>query len=88
MKKLDIIYEDKYILVVNKPAGLLTISTQKESINTLYKLIEKYKSCEQITTSNKHCSTRKMHSEFSFSISSAVPVVEKGALLNFKAAIP
>lgn len=38
MKKdrLDIIYEDKFILVVNKPAGLLTIATAKEKENTLF----------------------------------------------------
>ena len=29
-KKLDIIYEDKEILVVNKPCGMLTVSTPKE----------------------------------------------------------
>lgn len=35
-KKMNIIYEDKNILVVNKPAGLLTIATDKEKIKTLY----------------------------------------------------
>ena len=34
--KLDIIYEDKDLLVVNKPSGLLTISTEKEKENTLF----------------------------------------------------
>lgn len=34
--KLDIIYEDKEFLVVNKPAHLLTIATEDERINTLY----------------------------------------------------
>ena len=34
-KKLDIIYEDKEILVVNKPAKLLCISTEKEKENTI-----------------------------------------------------
>ncbi len=29
MKKLDIIYEDKDLLVVNKPANKLTIATNK-----------------------------------------------------------
>ena len=29
MKKLDIIYEDKNILVINKPAKLLTIADNK-----------------------------------------------------------
>ena len=34
--KLDILYEDKYFLVVNKPAGLLTVSTDKEKEKTLF----------------------------------------------------
>ena len=59
-------------------------------LNSLIEYIScyKYKSYQHVTTSNKHCPTGKMHSELSFSISSAVPVVEKGALLNSKAAIP
>lgn len=35
-KKMDIIYEDKDLLVVNKPAGLLCVGTDKEKIRTLY----------------------------------------------------
>jgi len=35
-KKLDILYEDKFLLIVNKPANLLTISTEKEKDRTLY----------------------------------------------------
>ena len=35
-RKLDIVYEDKNILVINKPAGLLTISTSKEKERTLF----------------------------------------------------
>lgn len=35
-KKLDIIYEDKELLVINKPSGLLTIATDKEKFKTLY----------------------------------------------------
>ncbi len=41
MKKLDIIYEDKDFLVVNKPAGLLTISDGKTN-NTLYSMARIY----------------------------------------------
>lgn len=41
MKKLDIIYEDKEILVVNKPAKLLTISDGKTE-NTLYSMAREY----------------------------------------------
>jgi len=36
MKKLDIIYEDKYIIVVNKPSHMLTIGTNYEKEKTLY----------------------------------------------------
>lgn len=34
--KLNIIYEDKYLLIVSKPAKLLTIGNEKEKENTLY----------------------------------------------------
>jgi len=34
--RLNIIYEDKYLLVVDKPAGLLTIATIKEKEKTLF----------------------------------------------------
>ncbi len=42
---LDIVYEDDYYLVINKEAGLLTISTSrsnKEKESTLYKKVRKY----------------------------------------------
>lgn len=35
-EKLDIIYEDKFMIVVNKPSGLFTISTDKEKVKTLF----------------------------------------------------
>lgn len=38
----EIIYEDNNIVVVNKQAGLLTISTEKEKINTLYHKVSEY----------------------------------------------
>lgn len=41
-KKLDIIYEDKSIIVVNKPSGLLTISTTKEKEKTLFHEVSSY----------------------------------------------
>ena len=41
-KKLDIIYEDKEIIVINKPAKLLTIATKNERINTLYHEVREY----------------------------------------------
>lgn len=39
---LDIIYEDEYILVINKPAGLLSISTTKEKEKTAYHLVREF----------------------------------------------
>ena len=40
--KLQIIYEDKYLIVVNKKSGILTISTDKEKENTLYSKVKEY----------------------------------------------
>lgn len=39
---LDVIYEDKNIIVINKEAGLLTIGTEQEKEKTLYHLVSKY----------------------------------------------
>ncbi len=39
---LDILYEDDEIIVINKPYGLLSISTEKEKENTAYKLVMEY----------------------------------------------
>ena len=41
-EKLDIIYEDKHFLVVNKPSGLFTISTEKEKEKTLFHKVYEY----------------------------------------------
>lgn len=41
-KKLDILYEDKFLIIVNKPANLLTISTNKEKVRTLYSYVYDY----------------------------------------------
>lgn len=41
MKKLDIIYEDKELLVINKPAKLLTVSDGKHN-DTLYSMAREY----------------------------------------------
>lgn len=42
MKKMNIIYEDKELLVVNKNAKKLTIATQKEQERTLYHEAREY----------------------------------------------
>lgn len=39
---IDIIYEDKDIVVINKPCGLLSISNSKESEYTAFKIVRSY----------------------------------------------
>lgn len=39
---LEILYEDEEIIVINKPAGLLTIATDKEKEKTAYHLVKEY----------------------------------------------
>ena len=41
-KKLDIIYEDKYLIAVNKPAKLLSIASNNETEKTLYHEVSSY----------------------------------------------
>lgn len=41
-EKLDILYEDKNMIVVNKPARLLTVATEKERENTLFHKVSEY----------------------------------------------
>ena len=50
-QKLEIIYQDKEIIIVNKPAGLLTIATAKEKEQTLYHQVLLYE--KQKHKSNK-----------------------------------
>ena len=42
MKKLNIIYEDKNLLVIDKEANILTIGTNKNKIHTLYHEVREY----------------------------------------------
>lgn len=41
-EEIEVIYEDKDLIVVNKPSGLLTISTEKEKEKTLYRYVSDY----------------------------------------------
>ena len=41
-KNIDIIYEDKDIIVINKPSGLLTVATENEKNKTAYQLVMEY----------------------------------------------
>lgn len=40
--KLNILYEDKFIIIVNKPNNLLTVSTEKEKERTLFHYVFDY----------------------------------------------
>lgn len=40
--KINIIYEDKDLIVIDKPYGMLTISTEKEKEKTLYHFVLEY----------------------------------------------
>ena len=42
MKKIDIVYEDKYLIIVNKPSGVFSISTLKEKEKTMYHEVYEY----------------------------------------------
>ena len=37
-----ILYEDRYLIAVEKPAGILSISTDKEHFNTFYRAVNQY----------------------------------------------
>lgn len=39
---LEIIYEDNELIVINKPHGLLSVSTDKEKVKTAYKIVLDY----------------------------------------------
>lgn len=42
MKKIKIIYEDKYIIVVNKDSGVLSIGNDKNPYDSLYSYVKDY----------------------------------------------
>ncbi len=44
---IEIVYEDSDYLVVNKPSGMLTISTDKEKMRTLYHKVREYVSSKE-----------------------------------------
>ena len=39
---LDILYEDDYLIAINKPSGLLSISNDKEKEITAYRMVSDY----------------------------------------------
>ncbi len=42
MKGISIVYEDNDLIVVNKNAGLLSMATEKEKTNTVYRMLSNY----------------------------------------------
>lgn len=40
--KLEILFEDEEFIVINKPAGLLSIATDKENVKTAYHMLTEY----------------------------------------------
>lgn len=42
LKGLKIIYEDEYIIVINKEAGILSIASENEKLNTAYGILSNY----------------------------------------------
>jgi len=42
MLPFDILYEDDFIIVVDKPSGLLTVATATERENTVYHMVREY----------------------------------------------
>lgn len=42
MKKIKIVYEDNYLIIVDKPAGVLSISTDREQIRTMFHEVREY----------------------------------------------
>ena len=72
-KKLDIIYEDKEILVVNKPSGMLTVSTPKEK--------EKIMKCWYPTNvRTQRMDARKIHNLFTIK---AIQHIDKQVVLCY-----
>ena len=53
---IDIIYEDTEFLVVNKPAGILSISSEREKEKTMYHMVRDY-----IKTKNKYAKVFVVH---------------------------
>lgn len=41
-RELKIVFEDEHLIVINKPAGLLTIATEKEKRKTAYSMLSNY----------------------------------------------
>lgn len=56
INNIDILYEDKNIIVINKPSGLLTVGTTNEKEKTAYHLVGEY-----LKTKNKNSKVFVIH---------------------------
>lgn len=79
-KKLKILYEDKYIIVVNKQGGLLTISTDNEKEKTLYHQVYEY--LKQKNKNNKVFVVHRLDKDTSGIVIFAKDIQSKAFLQN------
>ncbi len=80
MKKLDIVYEDKYLIIVNKEENLLTVSTGEEKINTLFYKLSTFQ--KQKNKSNKIFIVNRLDRDTSGLVVFAKDVKTKNAFQN------
>jgi len=62
LDRIRILFEDETILVVDKPAGLLTIATETEKENTLYAALRARASRKHPAGKNIHCASARPRS--------------------------
>ena len=79
-KKLKILYEDKYLIVIDKPSGLLTVSTEKEKERTLYHYVFEY--LKQKNKNNKVFIVHRLDKDTSGIVVFAKDIQSKAFLQN------
>ena len=79
-KKLKILYEDKYIIIIDKPSGLLTVSTEKEKERTLYHYVFEY--LKQKNKNNKVFIVHRLDKDTSGIVVFAKDIQSKSFLQN------
>ena len=79
-KKLKILYEDKYLIIINKPSGLLTIATTKEKEKTLYHQVYEY--LKQKNKNNKVFIVHRLDKDTSGIVVFAKDIQSKAFLQN------
>ena len=79
-KKLKILYEDKYLIIVNKPSNLLTIATTKEKEKTLFHQVYEY--LKQKNKNNKVFIVHRLDKDTSGIVVFAKDIQSKAFLQN------